>query len=116
MIVQLKEIDAVDAVRMATVEAYALFAGAGGFHLGLEQAGINVRVSTDIEAHAEATHKRNWPDKPFLRMDIRRVTAQQLLDLADGKKPDLIVGGPPCQGFSTLGDKLSSDPPIPAPK
>ncbi len=90
--------------------AYAFFAGAGGMHVGLEQAGFNIAVATDIEPVAELTHRRNWPTLPFLRADIRQVTAQQLVDLAGGRKPDLICGGPPCQGFSTLGDKLSSDP------
>lgn len=90
--------------------AYALFAGAGGMHLGMEKAGFNIAVATDIEPVAELTHKRNWPNLPFLRADIRQVTAQQLVGLAGGRKPDLVFGGPPCQGFSTLGDKLSSDP------
>ena len=33
-----------------------------------------------------------------------------MLKIAGGRRPNLIAGGPPCQGFSTLGDKLSSDP------
>lgn len=90
--------------------AYAFFAGAGGMHLGLEKAGFKLAVATDIEHVAELTHNRNWPNTPFLRADIRQVTAQQLIDLAGDVKPDLVCGGPPCQGFSTLGDKLSSDP------
>ncbi|MFC2002816.1 DNA cytosine methyltransferase [Chloroflexota bacterium] len=89
---------------------YSLFAGGGGLELGLEQAGINVAVSTDIDRYSESTHKRNWPRKPFFRGDIRKLTGAKLLDLADGVAPDIIFGGPPCQGFSTLGDKLSADP------
>jgi len=89
---------------------YSLFAGAGGFHLGLAKAGFKVLVASDIESVSALTHKRNWPHLPFLLADIRRISAQQLLDLADGIRPDMICGGPPCQGFSTLGDKLSSDP------
>jgi DNA (cytosine-5)-methyltransferase 1 len=90
--------------------AYAFFAGAGGFHLGLEQASFKFLLASDIEKTAEATHLRNWPKIPFLRKDIRQLSAQELLDAAQGVKPFLICGGPPCQGFSTLGDKLSSDP------
>src|SRR5688572_7083994 len=89
---------------------YSLFAGAGGLHLGLSRAGFEVLVATDMEPTSERTHKRNWPDLPFLLSDIRQVSAGQLRDLAQGVKPDLVCGGPPCQGFSTLGDKLSSDP------
>lgn len=89
---------------------YAFFAGGGGLHLGLEKVGFNIAVATDIEPYAEATHKRNKPNIPFLRSDIRKVTSQQLIDLAKGELPDLVCGGPPCQGFSTLGDKISADP------
>jgi DNA (cytosine-5)-methyltransferase 1 len=90
--------------------AYSLFSGGGGFHIGLKKAGFNVAVANDIEKSAEATHKANWPKTPFLLKDIRLVTGKELLKLAGGKKPDLIFGGPPCQGFSTLGAKFSSDP------
>lgn len=96
--------------KISRQKVYALFAGAGGLHLGLEQAGFEVVVATDSEPASKRTHQRNWPKLPFLLSDIKQVSAQQLLDLAGGIKPDMICGGPPCQGFSTLGDKLSSDP------
>lgn len=90
--------------------AYSLFSGGGGFHVGMEKAGFKVLVASDIEPAAEETHKKNWPDTPFLCKDARQVSGEELLKLANGIKPDLIFGGPPCQGFSTLGAKLSADP------
>tara|TARA_Y100000385_G_C13083510_1_gene635186 strand:- start:4 stop:2430 length:2427 start_codon:yes stop_codon:yes gene_type:complete len=90
-------------------KAYALFAGGGGFHLGMEKY-FDVLVSNDIDPEAEKTHKKNWPEIPFLLNDIRMVKSEDLLKIAKGKKPDVIFGGPPCQGFSTLGAKMSSDP------
>jgi DNA (cytosine-5)-methyltransferase 1 len=90
--------------------AFALFAGAGGLHLGLEQAGFAVAVASDISPYAAETNRVNRPRIPFILEDARRLSGARLLEAAGGKKPDLIVGGPPCQGFSTLGDKMSGDP------
>lgn len=92
------------------LKAYALFSGAGGLHLGLERAGIQVVVATDISRYAAATHKTNWPSVPFIDRDARRLSGAELLDAANGVRPDVVFGGPPCQGFSTLGDKVSADP------
>jgi DNA (cytosine-5)-methyltransferase 1 len=89
---------------------YAFFAGGGGLHLGFEQAGFQLALATDIEPAAAATHRLNSPYVPFVLEDIRKLSAAALVDAAGGTRPDIIVGGPPCQGFSTLGDKLSGDP------
>jgi len=93
-----------------TLKAYTLFAGGGGLHLGLEKAGIEVLVASDINENAKNTHKKNWPKLPFIKKDCRQLTSEELLIAANGVKPNIMVGGPPCQGFSTIGDKLSSDP------
>ena len=90
--------------------AFSFFSGAGGFHLGMERAGFKVVLASDIDKHAEATHRRNWPELPFLRTDIRTIGTSEVLALAGGRRPEVIFGGPPCQGFSTLGAKLSADP------
>jgi DNA (cytosine-5)-methyltransferase 1 len=89
---------------------FALFAGGGGLHLGFEKAGFELTLASDMAPAAAATHKQNYPDTPFVLGDIRKLTVEQLLNAAGGRRPDIVVGGPPCQGFSTLGDKLSSDP------
>ncbi|MGM0582848.1 MAG: DNA (cytosine-5-)-methyltransferase [Bacteroidota bacterium] len=90
--------------------AMSFFSGADGFALGMEQAKFKVIFATDIDKEAENTHKRNWPDIPFLLKDIRQISVEEINSLTNKVKPDLIFGGPPCQGFSTLGDKRSSDP------
>lgn len=89
---------------------YALFAGAGGLHFGMEEAGFKLVLASDISPCAERTHFLNRPKIPFVREDVRKLTGQRLVVAAKGVRPDIIVGGPPCQGFSTLGDKLSGDP------
>lgn len=103
-------IDGNKMVNPQTLKAYTLFAGGGGLHLGLESAGIEVIVASDINEHAESTHKLNWPKLPFIRKDCRALSSAELLSAARGIRPNIMAGGPPCQGFSTIGDKLSSDP------
>lgn len=96
--------------KKSKLTAYALFSGGGGMHLGLQDAGFKICVATDHSNHAENTHLLNLPEIPFIREDVRKLSSKALLEAAGGEKPDLIAGGPPCQGFSTLGNKLSSDP------
>lgn len=96
--------------RSGKLTAYALFAGAGGLSLGLEQAGFRIAVASDVSPYAGETHRLNKPSIPFIVEDARKLSGAALIEAAGGVKPDLIAGGPPCQGFSTLGDKLSGDP------
>jgi len=90
--------------------AIGLFVGGGGLDLGFKQAGFQLLAATDNEAAARDTHKLNWPGVPFLMEDIRKLSVATIADATHGRRPDVIIGGPPCQGFSTLGDRLSSDP------
>lgn len=87
----------------------SLFSGGGGFCRGLIEAGFEILLSSDIEHFAEKTHNLNFPNIPFLREDIQKVTKDKLLAFTGNKKVDLLVGGPPCQGFSNMGDKLAAD-------
>ena len=83
-----------------------LFAGAGGFSLGAIQAGLVVTMAIEADAHAAATYKRNFcvgDQGPDLRLgDIRDINPVVLaLELAaKSHSCDILLGGPPCQGFS----------------
>ena len=90
--------------------AVGLFVGGGGLDLGFRQAGFQLLAATDNEPAARDTHKLNWPGVPFLLEDIRKLSVAKIVEATGGRRPDVIIGGPPCQGFSTLGDRLSSDP------
>lgn len=90
--------------------ALGLFVGGGGLDLGFKQAGFRLLAASDNEPAAQATHQANWPDVPFILEDVRKLTVARIAEATKGRRPDVIIGGPPCQGFSTLGDRLSADP------
>lgn len=89
---------------------FSLFAGAGGLDIGFKEAGFKSLGASDIMEEAEQTFRANWKDELFIRKDIRELTTQEILKATNGRKPDIIIGGPPCQGFSVMGDKNSFDP------
>lgn len=90
--------------------AISLFAGGGGLTLGMGQAGFCTAFATDHEKSSAATFQRNLPTVPFLQADIQSLTRADVDAATGSAKVDLIVGGPPCQGFSTLGDQNPADP------
>lgn len=80
-----------------------LFAGAGGFGLGFEMAGFNKTLSVEIDAWACDTLRYNNPLSQVILADIRGYNSYQAIELACPTQPDIIIGGPPCQGFSIAG-------------
>lgn len=86
-------------VRVFTV--LDLFAGAGGFTLGFVQAGFTPVFAVEFDNWAGQTYKKNYGDHVAIK-DIKEVT--------DFPKADVIIGGPPCQGFSNLGAHIPDDP------
>jgi DNA (cytosine-5)-methyltransferase 1 len=86
-----------------------LFCGAGGLHIGFEEAGFDVRLCVDNDPLVEKTHKRNYPNIPLINGDISKVSLPEIEKIC-GTDIDVIIGGPPCQGFSTIGKRVSSNP------
>ena len=90
-----------------------LFSGCGGLTKGLSMAGIRSILASDIDENCEKTFNRNFPDVPFIRKDITEITKDEVDNLIGNIVPDIIVGGPPCQGFSLANkrrNKVSDDP------
>ena len=90
--------------------AIDLFSGAGGLHLGFEEAGIKINLCLDNDALVERTPKRNFPKIPFMNVDIRDISYDDIKKYLEDGSIDIVIGGPPCQGFSTIGKRVSSNP------
>lgn len=83
-----------------------LFAGGGGISLGFKQAGFNKILDVEILEHACKTLKRNFPESLHFCSDIRELNIKEYIK---DKEIHLVVGGPPCQGFSVAGKRNPSD-------
>src|SRR5262245_34444443 len=80
-----------------------LFCGCGGFSLGLERAGLAGLAAIDSNEQAVCVFQKNLPQVPFLlEKSVETFRPQELAHLMEIDHVDVIVGGPPCQGFSTV--------------
>lgn len=86
-----------------------LFAGVGGMSEGFRMAGFDVAFAIEFDKDIAASYKRNHTETDVIADDICHVDVVEL----HKKHPhiDVIIGGPPCQGFSQKGKRLSLDDP-----
>ena len=88
-----------------------LFAGVGGMSLGFEQAGFDIACAVEIDAVHSAAHRYNFPHTPVLSesvVDLDGAAIRRQSGLGD-RKVDVVIGGPPCQGFSLIGKRVLDD-------
>lgn len=85
----------------------SLFAGCGGSSLGYERAGFRVVGACEWDGHSAESYRRNHPRTLMVERDVREVSGDELLGGA--ASIDLLDGSPPCQGFSTSGNRRLDD-------
>lgn len=79
-----------------------LFAGAGGLSYGFQQTGkFDIKIAVEHNKHAQKTYKKNHPGAE-IESDITQITNDKYKSIKEkcGGSVDVIIGGPPCQGFS----------------
>lgn len=90
--------------------AVDLFAGVGGFSLGIEQAGFEVILAVEKDLIHGTVHAYNFPHAAVACTDIASLDRHHILALLPpNPEIDLLFGGPPCQGFSTIGKRRLED-------
>lgn len=81
-----------------------LFAGAGGMSLGFDNIGFENILAVEFNEDFAKTYHENFPDHKLIVSDIKDVKSEDLKELIGNKMVDVIIGGPPCQGFSIAGN------------
>ena len=87
-----------------------LFSGCGGFSYGFEQAGFQVILGVDNTKAALDTFEKNHKNSKSLLLDLHEDSSIEKIVKAKGNKNvDVIIAGPPCQGFSLTGTRNEKD-------
>ena len=87
-----------------------LFAGVGGLSYGFSKLpDFNIVAANEIEKDIAAAYSLNHPEVRMINCDINDLTEERINEILDGKKVDIIVGGPPCQSYSTVGKRQMDD-------
>jgi DNA (cytosine-5)-methyltransferase 1 len=91
--------------------AVDLFCGCGGMSLGAARAGFHLAGAVDLDARALTSHKRNFPRSAHYGADLAGMPGYQVLENLKIRAGEIevLVGGPPCQGFSTMGKRNPAD-------
>lgn len=81
-----------------------LFAGCGGMTAGFAAEGYDPMLSVEFNLHAAATYAANFGEDHTVFGDIKSIKKRDI------PRAEVVIGGPPCQGFSNLGSKDIDDP------
>ncbi|WP_158260213.1 DNA cytosine methyltransferase [Photobacterium sp. GB-56] len=96
---------------MDNITTVDLFCGAGGFSEGFAKAGgFEPLLAVDFDLQATETFKHNHPNINVVCADVSTLDKDKILSLTDNRNVQVVIGGPPCQGFSLAGLRLPDDP------
>lgn len=84
-----------------------LFAGVGGLSLGFVNAGHNILLAVESDTDISYSYKKNHPQTIVLSKDITKLNIKSVFGKYEGI--DIVIGGPPCQGYSQKGKRMSID-------
>lgn len=95
----------------ATFTGVSLFSGIGGFSLGFRSAGCDIKGFVEIDDALSEIYSANFTKTERLGADITRLESAQIRAFLERSGPiDVVIGGPPCQGFSLSGKRDVDDP------
>ncbi len=87
-----------------------LFAGgAGGFSRGFRDVGFDVALGVEVDINAARTFSYNFPEAVMITDDIRNVSGKDIIKYIGGR-PDVIIGGSPCEAFTETNPRRARDP------
>ena len=89
---------------MDSLKVIDLFSGAGGLSQGFRDAGCNIISAVEINKNLSQTFRNNFKKTKIFEEDISKVKSKDLL--VNESKVDIVIGGPPCQGFSMSGKRI----------
>lgn len=87
-----------------------LFCGCGGLSNGFEEAGFDIKLGLDNDAIALETFKRNHPQSIGLQVNLGSLDVKNFIKNNIQDSINVVIGGPPCQGFSISGKRNINDP------
>lgn len=87
-----------------------LFSGVGGLSYGFSKLPeFQIIAANEIEKDISIAYSLNHPEVKMINCDITDLTEEKLQEVLQGQKVDIVVGGPPCQSYSTLGKRQLDD-------
>jgi len=87
-----------------------LFAGGGGFTRGFVRAGFRPLLAVENFPPAVETYRRNFPEAVVIARDIQEVHSAEILRVLGSRRPEVVIGGPPCEAYTRANPERKRDP------